>query len=168
MSFSDVPLIGAAHSIVHLNAALNALAAVLLVVGLMLIKQQRIDAHKRVMLSAFAVSSVFLACYLWYHYQVGSVQFTQTGPIRYAYLAILASHVVLAITVPPLAICQIYLGFRATGCCRTTADSATQPPLSASYMARHRRLARWTYPIWLYVSATGVVVYVMLYHIWPP
>ncbi len=176
-------LLAAAHPLVHVNATLNAVAAVLLVVGLVMIKQGRVLAHKRVMLSAFAVSIVFLGCYLWYHYQVGSVKFTQPGTIRYIYLAILLSHVVLAATVPVLAIWTIYLGLRATGCCAAkdsplfSADFEMQDRLdgneqwtvpAAVYRARHRRLARWTYPIWLYVSITGVVVYFMLYHLWPP
>lgn len=154
------------HPIVHLNALLNTVAAALLVVGFVLIKQGRVAAHKRTMLSAFAVSVAFLACYLWYHYQVGSVRFTHPGPIRYVYLGILASHVLLAFTVPVLAVWTIYLGLRATGCCQRSSDEASDQ--SAAYRQRHRRLAHWTYPIWLYVSVTGVVVYVMLYHLWPP
>ena len=171
------------HPIVHLNAALNAVATLLLVAGLLLIKRGQVTAHKRTMLTAFAVSIAFLACYLWYHYQVGSVRFTHPGPVRYVYLAILASHVLLAMTVPVLAIWTIYLGFRATGCCglgdcRLFLSQGDEPrrddeqekgtvPFTA-YRVRHRRLARWTFPIWLYVSVTGVVVYVMLYHLWPP
>lgn len=147
-------LFAAAHPLVHLNATLNAVAAVLLVVGLAMIKRGRVTAHKRTMLTAFAVSVVFLGCYLWYHYQVGSVKFTHPGVVRYLYLVILLTHIVLAAAVPVLAIWTIYLGLRA----QTLPD----------YRARHRRLARWTYPIWLYVSVTGVVVYVMLYHLWPP
>jgi uncharacterized membrane protein YozB (DUF420 family) len=147
-------LLAAAHPLVHLNATLNAAATVLLVVGLVMIKRGRVTAHKRVMLTAFGVSTAFLICYLWYHYQVGSVEFTHPGVIRYVYLVILLSHVLLAATVPVLAIWTIYLGLRAQ--------------VSPDYRARHRRLAHWTYPIWLYVSVTGVVVYVMLYHLWPP
>ena len=158
----------APHPIVHLNAALNATATVLLLVGLAMIKRGRVTAHKRVMLSAFVVSSAFLACYLWYHYHVGSVRFTHPGVVRYVYLAILASHVSLAITVPVLALRQIYLGYRAVGCCGSSEDAAQRGALMADYAAKHRRLARWTYPIWLYVSVTGVVVYMMLYHLWPP
>jgi uncharacterized membrane protein YozB (DUF420 family) len=162
-----VPLLfAAAHPIVHLNAALNALAAILLVVGLAMIKQSRVIAHKRVMLTAFVVSIAFLGCYLWYHYHVRSVPFTDPGAVRYVYYAILLSHVLLAITVPPLAIWQIYLGYRAMGCCQSPGSPDNQMDATA-YAARHRRLARWTFPIWLYVSVTGVVVYVMLYHLWP-
>jgi uncharacterized membrane protein YozB (DUF420 family) len=120
------------------------------------------------MLSAFAVSAAFLACYVWYHWQVGSVRFSHSGIVRYVYLAILFSHVVLAITVPPLALRQMYLGFRALGCCPPPGHQAEQLTTAAAYRAKHIRLARWTFPIWLYVSVTGVVVYLMLYHLWSP
>jgi uncharacterized membrane protein YozB (DUF420 family) len=158
----------AAHPIVHVNASLNAVATILLVVGLFLIKNGRIEAHKRTMLSAFIVSSAFLACYVWYHWQVGSVRFTHSGAVRYVYLSILASHVMLAATVPFLAMRQMYLGFRAVGCCSPTAFQAEQLSVAAAYREKHIRLARWTFPIWLYVSVTGVIIYVMLYHLWPP
>lgn len=157
-----------AHPIVHVNASLNAIAAVLLVIGFWLIKQGRVEAHKRTMLSAFFVSTVFLACYLWYHYQVAHVKFTHPGAVRYVYYTILASHILLAITVPFLAIRQIYLGFRALGCCSKNAPQAEQFAMNAAYRDKHIRLARWTFPIWLYVSITGVIIYVMLYHLWPP
>ena len=158
----------AAHPIVHVNATLNTIATVLMVVGFWLIKRGRVEAHKRTMLTAFVVSAAFLACYIWYHIQVRHVKFTHTGPIAYAYYSILASHVVLAVTVPFLAIRQIYLGFRALGCCPPTGHQAEQLRTAAEYRMKHVRLARWTYPIWLYVSVTGVIVYVMLYHLWPP
>ena len=158
----------ASHPIVHVNASLNAFATVLLLVGLYFIKRGRVEAHKRTMLSAFAVSAVFLACYLWYHFQVGSVRFTHPGFVRYVYLAILASHVLLAVTVPFLAIRQIYLGYRALGCCCGEMPQAERLAAADFYREKHVRLARWTFPIWLYVSVTGVVVYVMLYHLWPP
>jgi len=177
----------AAHPIVHVNASLNALATVLLLAGLFFIKRGRVDAHKSTMLAAFAVSTVFLACYLWYHLQVGSVRFTHPGAVRYVYLSVLASHVLLAITVPFLAIRQMYLGFRAIGCCcgdcplflptrnvpstGVVQEKGTVPlgdATSAFYREKHVRLAKWVFPIWLYVSVTGVVVYVMLYHLWPP
>ncbi len=161
-------LLAAAHPIVHVNAALNATAATLLVIGFVFIKSGRIEAHKRTMLTAFLVSAVFLACYLWYHYQVQHVKFTHPGTIRYVYYAILLSHVVLAITVPFLAIRQVYLGFRALGCCSKTQTPSDQLAEANAYRESHIRLARWTFPIWLYVSVTGVVVYVMLYHLWPP
>lgn len=131
------------------NATLNALAAILLVVGWALIKAGRERAHKRAMLSAFVVSIVFLTCYLIYHYHKLSVKFEGSGFVRPVYYAILISHVVLAVTVPFLASATIYLGL-------------------ADRRAKHRRFARWTFPIWLYVSVTGVVIYVMLYHLYPP
>jgi uncharacterized membrane protein YozB (DUF420 family) len=130
------------------NAALNALATVLLVVGFLLIKAGRVGAHKATMLTAFGVSIVFLGCYLVYHYHVGSVRFAGPSGVRMVYLVILASHVVLAAVVPILAVATIYLGL-------------------AKRFSTHRKLARWTFPIWLYVSITGVVVYVMLYQLYP-
>jgi len=162
------PILLAEHPIVHLNATLNAIATVLLVVGLWLIKRGRVEAHKRTMLAAFAVSAAFLACYLWYHWQVGSVRFTHSGFVRYAYLVVLWTHIPLAFTVPFLAIAQIYLGYRALGCCPPPGHQAEQLTVAAAYRNKHIRLARWTFPIWLYVSVTGVIVYVMLYHLWPP
>ena len=128
------------------NAILNATAAILLVWGYTLIRRKRIDQHRRVMITAFCVSCAFLVCYLVYHAQVGSVRFAKPGAIRTVYLTILATHTVLAAVVPFLAIITLRRG------------------LAARY-DRHRRIARWTLPIWLYVSVTGVVVYVMLYHL---
>jgi len=161
-------LLLAAHPIVHVNATLNTVAALLLLVGFWFIKRNRVEAHKRTMLTAFAVSIAFLACYVWYHIQVGRVEFTHPGVVYYVYITILASHVLLAVTVPPLAIRQIYLGYRALGCCSKQVHQAEQLSMAATYREKHLRLARWTFPIWLYVSVTGVVVYVMLYHLWPP
>ncbi len=137
----------AAHPLVHLNAALNATATVLLVTGYVLIRCRRELAHKRVMLSAFGVSAAFLVSYLIYHGIAGSVRFSGEGNVRYLYYTVLISHVLLAVTVPFLASGTIYLGLR-------------------DRRAAHRRLARWTFPIWLYVSVTGVVVYWMLYHLY--
>jgi uncharacterized membrane protein YozB (DUF420 family) len=128
------------------NAVLNATAAVLLVWGFILIKRRQIARHRRVMKVAFVTSCLFLVCYIVYHVQVGSVKFPHTGPIRTVYLSILTSHTVLAATVPVLAIITLRRGL-------------------AARFDKHRRLARWTLPIWLYVSVTGVVVYVMLYHL---
>lgn len=129
-----------------INAFLNATAAVLLVWGYTLIRRKRIETHRKVMQTAFVVSCLFLVCYLVYHYQVGSVRFQKTGVIRTVYLSLLASHTVLAATVPVLAIITL------------------RRARSARY-EKHRSLARWTLPIWLYVSVTGVVVYLMLYHL---
>ena len=128
------------------NAILNATAAVLLVWGYALIRRKRIQAHRRVMIAAFTTSCAFLACYLIYHYQAGVVRFPGTGAIRAVYLSILTTHTILAAAVPVLAIITLRRG------------------LAARY-DKHRRIARWTLPIWLYVSVTGVVVYVMLYHL---
>ena len=135
MSIRDLPTV---------NATLNGLSAILLVLGYVLIRRRRIDAHRKVMLTAFATSSLFLVCYLVYHFQVGSVPFRKTGAIRTVYLSILATHTVLAAAVPPLAIITLSRGLR-------------------QRIAQHRAIARWTLPIWLYVSVTGVVVYCMLY-----
>ena len=128
------------------NAALNATAAILLVWGYTLIRRRRIEKHRKVMLAAFVTSCLFLVCYLVYHAQVGSVRFQKTGLLRTLYLSILLTHTVLAATVPVLAIITLRRG------------------LAAKYDP-HRRIARWTLPIWLYVSVTGVVVYAMLYHL---
>jgi protein SCO1/2/putative membrane protein len=128
------------------NAALNATAAVLLVWGYALIRRKRIQQHRKVMQTAFVVSCLFLVCYLVYHYQVGSVRFPKPGVLRTLYLSILGTHTLLAAAVPVLAIITLRRG------------------LSARY-DKHRRIARWTLPIWLYVSVTGVVVYLMLYHL---
>ena len=127
-----------------LNALLNALVATLLARGWYLIRHGRIAEHRRAMLGAFAGSVVFLASYLLYHFQVGSVRFPGTGAVRTVYLAILASHTVLAAAVPILAVITLRRAL-------------------LGRFERHRRIARWTLPIWLYVSATGVVVYWMLY-----
>jgi len=126
------------------NAILNATAALLLAIGYVLIRQRKIEAHRKVMLVAFSVSCFFLVSYLVYHFNVGSVRFQKQGTIRTVYFAVLLTHTVLAAAVPPLAIITLRRG------------------LSARYDP-HRRIARWTLPIWLYVSVTGVVVYWMLY-----
>jgi uncharacterized membrane protein YozB (DUF420 family) len=135
MSVTDLP---------HLNAALNAVAAVLLTTGYFLIRARRIEAHRRCMISAFVVSALFLISYVTYHAQVGSKPFPGTGLVRTVYFAVLIPHVLLAAGVLPLALVTIRRGW--------IRDDA-----------RHRRIARWTLPIWLFVSVTGVVVYVMLY-----
>ena len=153
-----------AHPLVHLNAALNTLATILLLVGLRQAKQRRYESHGRTMLAALVVSAVFLGCYLTYHYLAGSVRFTHPGAVRYAYYAILLSHVLLAFTVPPLALYAVWLGATAVGW-RTPPGMTDE--IRGQIAAKHRRLVRWAYPIWLYVSVTGVVVYAMLYHIWP-
>jgi uncharacterized membrane protein YozB (DUF420 family) len=132
------------------NASLNAVAAALLVYGRSLARRGRIELHRRVMTSAFAVSTVFLAFYLLHKWSRNfeNTPFHAEGPARVAYLAMLASHVVLAMAVPVLAIALIVLGLR-------------------DQRERHRRLARVAWPIWLYVSVTGVLIYVLLYHLNP-
>jgi putative membrane protein len=134
------------HALPSVNATLNALAAVLLVWGYTLIRRKRIETHRKVMTAAFVTSCLFLVCYLVYHAQVGSVRFQKPGAIRTVYLSILTTHTALAAAVPVLAIITLRRGL-------------------AARFDPHRRIARWTLPIWLYVSVTGVVVYVMLYHL---
>jgi len=134
----------------HLNALLNGVATALLLTGYVLIRQRRERAHKRVMLACFAVSVLFLVSYLTYHAQAGSKHFPDTAPgtVRMFYFIVLISHVVLAAVVPFLAVATIWLGL-------------------SDRRKVHRRVARWTFPIWLYVSVTGVIVYLMLYQLAP-
>jgi putative membrane protein len=132
------------HSLPAVNATLNAISGVLLVTAYALIRARRIEQHRKVMLAAFATSSLFLVSYVVYHAQVGSVRFTRQGFVRPLYYTILITHVTLAAAVLPLAIVTLSRG------------------LKARY-PQHRRIARWTFPIWLYVSVTGVLVYVLLY-----
>ncbi len=153
----------AAHPLVHVNATLNTIATLLLVVAYLLIKRGKERAHQRAMQAAIGVSAAFLACYLYYHFQVGSVRFTHPGVVKYVYLTILASHILLAITVPFLVVWSAYLGTQAMNR-PTDADPAEE----MSFRQRHRSVVRWAYPIWLYVSVTGVIVYLMLYHLFPP
>ena len=129
-----------------LNAALNAAAAIALLTGFWLIRRGRWRAHRAAMITALVLSSAFLASYLVYHAQVGSVRFQGTGTLRTVYLSILATHTVLAAAVPVLAIITLSRALRRR-------------------FDRHRAIARWTLPIWLYVSVTGVVVYWMLYRL---
>lgn len=126
------------------NATLNGIAAVLLAIGWVLIRRGRMRAHRAVMLAAFGCSILFLVSYLIYHAQVGSVAFQGQGPIRTVYFTVLLTHTVLATAVPFLAVITLTRAFR-------------------RHFPRHRAIARWTLPIWLYVSVTGVVVYWMLY-----
>ena len=128
-----------------LNATLNATSAMLLIAGYLCIRSKRITAHACCMIAAAAVSLVFLASYLAYHAQVGSVRFAGTGPVRPVYFAILSSHTILALVIVPLAARTLWLAWR-------------------ERFASHRSVAKWTLPLWLYVSITGVVVYLMLYH----
>ena len=132
------------HDLPAVNATLNALSGILLVTGYVLIRRRRIEQHRRVMIAAFISSSLFLISYIVYHAQVGSVRFTRQGFVRPLYFTILITHVTLAAVVLPLAIVTLSRGLRAR-------------------YVQHRAIARWTLPIWLYVSVTGVLVYILLY-----
>lgn len=132
----------------HVNASLNGLGAVLLVLGYFFVRREKIAAHRFCMISAFITSILFLVSYLVYHYQVGSVKFTGTGGLRTFYLTILATHSLLAAIVPFLALATLWRALK-------------------ERFDKHVKIARWTLPIWLYVSVTGVVVYWMLYHLNP-
>ena len=127
-----------------LNALLNATSGLLLSAGYVMIRRGRIDAHRRCMLAACTASVLFLISYVIYHLDVGSVPYTGQGGARVFYFAVLISHVILAAAIAPLAIITVMHALR-------------------ERFDRHRRIARWTLPIWLYVSVTGLIVYVMLY-----
>lgn len=139
MTFYDLPLV---------NAILNGTCAALLLIARNKIKRDKRDQHKKLMIAAFCVSVLFLISYLTYHAEVGSVSFKGQGWSRPVYFTILITHTILAAAVPILAILSLRRGLR-------------------SEFAAHRKISRYTYPIWLYVSVTGVLIYVMLYHIWP-
>jgi len=138
MQISDLPAI---------NATLNGLAAILLTTGFVMIRRGNHELHKRCMLAALVTSGLFLVCYIVYHANVGSRPFLGQGTVRIVYFTILITHVVLAAAVLPLALLTAARGL--TG-----------------QFNRHVRLARWTLPIWLYVSVTGVVIYLMLYQLY--
>ncbi len=131
------------------NASLNAIAAVFLAAGFYFIRRRQVGPHRFCMLTAFGVSVVFLICYVAYHYQVGDVRFEGQGPIRPVYFTILISHIILAGLTVPLVIFTLARALR-------------------SRFDAHRRIARWTWPVWMYVSVTGVIVYLMVYHIYGP
>ena len=136
------------HPLATTNAALNALSTVLLVIGWGAIARGNWRIHRAAMVAAFAVSAVFLACYLTYHWLVGHVPFQGQGLVRAVYFTILITHIVLAVFVPILALRMFFLAWKGR-------------------WDAHRRLGRITMPIWLYVSVTGVVIYAMLYHLFP-
>jgi putative membrane protein len=138
LEITDLPVV---------NATLNGTSAVLLLLAYRAIRMREIDRHRKLMLSAAATSAVFLATYLYYHAHVGSVRFPGQGPVRVLYFAILISHTILAAAIVPLVLRTLYLGLKRRD-------------------ASHRRIARWTLPLWLYVSVTGVVIYVMLYRLY--
>ncbi len=131
-----------------LNATLNGTSAVLLLCGRWLISRGKILAHRSCMIAAMVASAIFLCCYLFFHYEVGNVRFLGQGWSRPVYFSILITHVTLAIVIVPMAIITLNRG------------------LKARY-AKHRAIARWTWPLWMYVSVTGVIVYMMLYQWFP-
>jgi len=137
IQFSDLP---------GFNAFMNGSAALLLMIGYLFIRRGRRDLHRLFMLAALACSALFLGSYLIYHYQVGSRPFTGQGPIRLVYFSILLTHTVLAAALLPLVGVTLYRALK-------------------KRFDRHRSIARWTFPIWLYVSVTGVVIYWMLYRL---
>ncbi|HYA34654.1 MAG TPA: DUF420 domain-containing protein [Candidatus Binataceae bacterium] len=137
------------ESLPGLNAALNSIAAVLLAAGFVFIKQKRVDAHRACMIAAIVVSAAFLTSYAIFHYHVGDVRFSGQGWIRPVYFSILIPHVILAGVIAPLALITIYFALR-------------------ERFPSHRRIARWTWPLWMFVSVSGVVVYVMLYKLYVP
>ena len=129
------------------NATLNATSGILLAIGYVMIKRRRIEAHRNCMLMAFGSSTLFLISYVVYHVHIGSKPFPGTGPIRLVYFAILISHVILAIVIVPLAVTTLRRGLRGD-------------------YTRHVTIARRTFPMWMYVSITGVIVYLMLYQLY--
>jgi putative membrane protein len=136
------------YALPHLNATLNSISALLLITGYIFIRRRNIAAHRRCMISAFIASVLFLISYLTYHWFHGSTPFTGAGWVRPLYFTILLTHTVLAVVVAPLAIVTLVRAL-------------------SERFDKHRRIARWTFPVWLYVSVTGVIVYLMLYQIYP-
>jgi putative membrane protein len=130
------------------NATLNGISGTLLLAGYLAIRRRRIGLHRALMLSALAASILFLTSYLYYHYHVGTTRFTGLGVVRAIYFTVLGSHTILAMAIVPLVIVTLYFALR-------------------DQFPRHRRVARWTFPLWLYVSVTGIVVYLMLYQLYP-
>ncbi|MCE2395296.1 DUF420 domain-containing protein [Candidatus Poribacteria bacterium] len=137
ITISDLPTV---------NATLNTISTVLLTVGFLMIRRRKIVAHRNCMIAAFVVSGLFLTSYLIYHYHAGSTPFEGSGWVRSVYFAVLIPHIILAASILPLALITLYLALR-------------------KRFIKHRRIARWTLPIWLYVSITGIIVYWMLYHL---
>jgi uncharacterized membrane protein YozB (DUF420 family) len=145
--FEDAPESIVIH-LPTLNAILNGTSAASIIVGYWFIRRGRVNAHRACMLTALAASTLFLASYLYYHAQVGSVAFQGRGWIRPVYFAILLSHTILAAAIVPMVLVTVTRAWR-------------------EQFDRHRRIARWTFPIWLYVSVTGVIIYFLLYHLYP-
>jgi putative membrane protein len=140
MSIQDLPLV---------NALLNSCSALLLATGYVMIRRGKVAAHRAIMISALAMSALFLTSYLIYHAHVGTVHFMGTGVVRPIYFSILTTHTILAVVIVPLVAITITRSLRRK-------------------FARHKAIARWTLPLWFYVSFTGVVIYVMLYRLYPP
>lgn len=137
ITISDLPTV---------NATLNTISAIFLTTGFFMIRMRKTVAHRNCMIAAFVVSGLFLTSYLIYHYHAGSTPFEGSGWIRTIYFAILIPHIILAALILPLALITLYFALR-------------------KQFIKHRRIARWTLPIWLYVSVTGIIVYWMLYHL---
>lgn len=137
ITISDLPTV---------NATLNTISTVLLTIGFVMIRRRKIVAHRNCMIAAFVVSGLFLTSYLLYHYHAGSTPFEGSGWIRFVYFAVLIPHIILAAAILPLALITLYFALR-------------------ERFTKHQRIARWTLPIWLYVSVTGIIVYWMLYHL---
>ena len=139
MTVNDLPAI---------NACLNFISGVFLTLGFVFIRQKKIEAHRTCMISAFVTSAVFLICYLTYHYSAGHTTFDPTHWFRPFYLVLLLTHIVLAVVIVPLILITLY--------------RAVKGPVE-----KHKKIARWTWPLWMYVSVTGVIIYLLLYHIFP-
>lgn len=137
ITISDLPTV---------NATLNTISTILLTIGFLMIRRRNIVAHRNCMIAAFVVSGLFLTSYLIYHYHAGSTPFEGSGWIRSVYFAVLIPHIILAASILPLALITLYFALR-------------------KRFTKHQRIARWTLPIWLYVSVTGIIVYWMLYHL---
>jgi len=138
ISIGDLPAV---------NAILNGTSALLLVAGYVAIRRRQPSTHRVLMLSALGASILFLASYLFYHYQAGTTRFSGAGLARLAYFVVLKSHTILAMVIVPLVIVTVVLALR-------------------QKFSAHRRIGRWTFPLWLYVSVTGIVVYLMLYQLY--
>jgi uncharacterized membrane protein YozB (DUF420 family) len=137
------------RSLPAVNASLNALAAIFLIIGFFFIRAKKIRWHRFCMISAFACSCLFLSLYLYFHFRAGVIRFGGQGWIRPVYFTLLISHTILAIVIVPLVLITLSRGL-------------------ARKFAAHRAIARWTFPLWLYVSVTGVIVYWLLYVAYPP
>ena len=142
-------MVAAYYVLAPINSILNGIATVLLIAGFCFIRQRKVRAHRACMVAALLVSTAFFISYCVYHYEVGDVGFQGHGSIRPVYFTILITHIVLAAVIVPLALITVTRALRGN-------------------FAKHRRIARWTLPIWLYVSITGVVVYLMCYQLYPP